>query len=57
MRRDAFFPLANEPVAAASPGRSWRMPLTGIGLAAITVVALGLAWRRRPQAGAVATAE
>ena len=57
VRRDAFFPLANEPVAAASSGRSWRMPLTGIGLAAITVVALGLAWRRRPQAGAVATAE
>ena len=57
VRRDAFFPLANEPVAAASSGRSWGMPLTGIALAALAAVALGLAWSRRAQGGAVATAE
>ena len=53
VRRDAFFPLENEPVA----GRDWRMPLTGVALAALATVAFGLAWRRRPQGGAVATAE
>ncbi len=47
VRRDAFFALANEPVAAASSGRSWGMPLTGIALAAFAAVALGLAWSRR----------
>ena len=56
-RRDAFFPLANDPVAAASSARNWRLPLTGLALAAIAAVAFGLAWRRRPQGGAVATAE
>lgn len=57
VRRDAFFPLANEPVAAATSGRDWGMPLTGLALAALAAVALGLAWRRRTQGGAVATAE
>jgi hypothetical protein len=57
VRRDAFFPLANDPVAAASSGRDWALPLTGLTLAALAAAALGLAWRRRPQGGAVATAE
>jgi hypothetical protein len=57
VRRDAFFPLANDPVAAATSGRSWGMPLTGVALAALAAVALGLAWSRRTQGGAVATAE
>ena len=57
VRRDAFFPLANDPVAAASSARDWRLPLTGLALAALAAVAFGLAWRRRPQGGAVATAE
>ncbi len=56
-RRDAFFALANEPVANASSALEWAMPLTGLALAAFAAVALGLAWRRRPQGGAVATAE
>jgi hypothetical protein len=57
VRRDAFFPLANDPVAAASSAPDWRLPLTGLALAALAAAALGLAWRRRPQGGAVATAE
>lgn len=57
VRRDAFFPLANEPVAASPSGRSWGMPIAGIALAALAAVALGLAWSRRAQGGAVATAE
>jgi len=57
VRRDAFFALTNEPVAAASSGRSLRMPLAAIALAALAAVALGLAWSRRTQGGAVATAE
>ena len=57
VRRDAFFPLVNEPVAASPSGRSWEMPIAGIALAALAAVALGLAWSRRAQGGAVATAE
>lgn len=56
-RRDASFPLANDPVAAAGSGWDRRMPLAGFAFAALAAVALGLAWRRRPQGGAVATAE
>jgi hypothetical protein len=33
------------------------MPLTGLALAAVAAVALGLAWSRRTHGGAVATAE
>ena len=57
VRRDAFFPLGNDPLAAAASGRSWGMPITGIALAALAAVALGFAWSRRTQGGAVATAE
>jgi hypothetical protein len=56
-RRDAFFPLANDPVAAATSRREWGRPLTGFVLAGLAAVSLGLAWRRRPQGGAVAAAE
>ena len=57
VRRDAFFPLANEPVEAATSGWGWARPLAGLVVAVLGAVALGLAWRRRPQGGAVATAE
>ena len=57
VRRDAYFPLANEPVAATTSRWSWGRPLTGLVVAVLGAVALGLAWRRRPQGGAVATAE
>jgi hypothetical protein len=51
VRRDAFFPLANEPVAPTASGRGWALPLPGLALAALSAVALGLAWRRRPHRG------
>ena len=57
VRRDAFFPLVNEPVATASSGRGRGMPLTGIALATLAAAALVLARSRRAQGGAVATAE
>ena len=56
-RRDAFFPLANDPVAGASSARDWATPLAGLALAVLGAAALALARRRRPQGGAVATAE
>ena len=57
VRRDAFFPLANAPVAGASAWRDRAMPLAALALVAVAAAALGVAWRRRPQGGAVATAE
>ena len=57
LRRDAAFPLANELVADGSSGRAWATPLTVLALVILAAAALVLAWRRRPQGGAVATAE
>jgi hypothetical protein len=49
VRRDAFFPLANDPVAAESSGLGRVALPIALGLAVLLVVGLVLAWRRRPQ--------